>query len=314
MLTNKHLVKILYHSDILILTKLSKLINTPEHIMKDKIFICIQHILPHAISSRAVAKLADCKNKTIKNYLINFAIKKFNINLEEAKDTNIDNYSTFNEFFIRELKDGIRPLNSNKNIISSPADGKLTQFGDINNGNLIQAKGKEFTLQSLIADSSSTDFKKFATIYLSPRDYHRVHMPIDGKLTKMVYIPGKLFSVNDTTTQNIDNIFAKNERLVCYFDTAIGEIAVIFVGALLVAGIETVWHGKIAPNYYTDVQTWEYDSKYNLEFKKGDQLGWFNFGSTVVMLFPESKKNVEMKFSQESEISVNQDLASLIDL
>ena len=282
--------------------------------MKDNLFIYLQHILPHGISSRAVAKLANSKNIKLKNFLINFVIKKFNINMDEAKDTNIDNYASFNEFFIRELKDGIRPLNDDKNIISSPADGKLTQFGDINNGNLIQAKGKEFTLKSLIADSSTTDFKKFATIYLSPKDYHRVHMPIDGKLTKMVYIPGRLYSVNDTTTKNIDNIFAKNERLVCYFDTVIGEVAVIFVGALLVAGIETVWHGKIAPNYYDSVQTWEYDSRYNLEFKKGDQLGWFNFGSTIVMLFPESKKNIEIKFSQESEICVNQDLACLIDL
>ncbi len=283
--------------------------------MKKNLFIYLQHILPHAISSRFIGKFANCKNKTLKNYLINLAIKKFNINFEEAKSTDLDSYATFNEFFIRELKDGLRPLNSSDTVLTSPADGKLTQFGEIDNGSLIQAKGKSFSLESLIAKSSTTDFKQFATIYLSPRDYHRVHMPIDGKLTKMVYIPGKLFSVNDTTTENIDEIFAKNERLVCYFDTAIGEVAVIFVGALLVAGIETVWHGKIAPNYYTDTQTWIYDKEqYNLEFKKGDQLGWFNFGSTVVMLFPEDSKKIDFAFEKESEIQVNQDLARLFPI
>ncbi|AIT09235.1 phosphatidylserine decarboxylase [Candidatus Francisella endociliophora] len=281
--------------------------------MKDNLFIFLQYIIPHSLTSRLVSKFADSKNKTVKTFLIKTAIKKFDINIDEAKETNINNYSSFNDFFIRELKNGIRPLNKDENTISSPADGVLSQFGDIKDSTLIQAKGKSFKLNSLIAESSATRFTKFATIYLSPRDYHRVHMPIDGKLTKMVYIPGKLFSVNNTTTNRIDNLFAKNERLVCYFNTSIGEVAVIFVGALLVAGIETVWHGKVAPNYYKEAQTWNYNSEeFNITFKKGDTLGWFNFGSTVIVLTPGEK--VRFNFEKDnSEIRVNQDLAFIAE-
>ncbi|GAB4226588.1 MAG: archaetidylserine decarboxylase [Francisella sp.] len=281
--------------------------------MKNDLFIFLQYILPQAITSRLVAKLADSENYHIKNYLINLAIKKFKINLEEAKETDINKYKSFNEFFIRELKDNIRALSQDKNIISSPAEGSLTQFGIIDNNNLIQAKNKLFSLDSLIAKTSTTNFTNFATIYLSPKDYHRVHMPIDGKLKKMVYIPGKLFSVNKITTNKIDNIFAKNERLICYFDTNIGEIAIIFVGALLVAGIETVWHGKVVPNYYKNIQTWDYDnSKFNIQFKKGETIGWFNFGSTVIILTPNN--NIHFKFDTNQKnikIKVNQDLATI---
>ncbi|APC92047.1 MULTISPECIES: archaetidylserine decarboxylase [Francisella] len=283
--------------------------------MKDNLFIYLQYLLPHAMTSRLISKLADSKNKIIKNYLINLAIKKFNINLAEAKETDISKYPSFNDFFIRELKDDLRPLSSDKNIISSPADGILSQFGTIKNNSLIQAKDRLFSLKSLIAASSTADFTKFATIYLSPKDYHRVHMPIDGMLTKMVYVPGKLFSVNKTTTSRIDNLFAKNERLICYFDTVIGEVAVIFVGALLVAGIETVWHGKVAPNYYKGIQTWDYScDKFNVRFNKGDTLGWFNFGSTVIVL--TSGKNVNFKFDENQtniKIQVNQDLALIAE-
>ncbi|MEY8768474.1 archaetidylserine decarboxylase [Francisella philomiragia] len=281
--------------------------------MKDKLFIFLQHIIPQSLISRLISKLADSKNKPLKNYLINLAIKKFKIDISEAKESDISKYSSFNNFFIRELKDGLRPISSNKKIISSPADGVLSEFGDITDGSLIQAKGKTFSLKALIADSSTTDFMKFATIYLSPKDYHRVHMPIDGKLTKMVYIPGKLFSVNQITAQNVDNLFARNERLVCYFNTEIGEVAVIFVGALLVAGIETVWHGKVAPSYYKDIQTWDYNNdSFNIEFKKGDTLGWFNFGSTVIVLMPN--ENILFSQSQNNvKVSVNQDLALIAE-
>ena len=281
--------------------------------MKDDLFICFQYMIPQALTSRLVSKLADSKNKTIKNYLINLAIKKFEINIDEAESANIDDYASFNAFFTRKLKDGVRPLTKKADIISSPADGILSEFGKIENNTLIQAKGRDFSLKALIADSSETNFTDFATVYLSPKDYHRVHMPIDGRLTKMVYIPGKLFSVNKTTASKIDSLFAKNERLVCYFDTKIGEVAVIFVGALLVAGIETVWHGKIAPNYYNDVQSWDYSNKqYKIEFKKGDTIGWFNFGSTIVNLFPENK--VSFNFDEkDSPIQVNQDLALIVE-
>ncbi len=279
--------------------------------MKEDLFICLQYMVPQALTSRLVSKLAESKNKTLKNYLINLAIKKFEINIDEAESADINNYPTFNAFFTRKLKDGVRPLAKEENVISSPADGVLSEFGKIENNTLMQAKGKDFSLKALIADSSETNFTDFATVYLSPKDYHRVHMPIDGKLTKMVYIQGKLFSVNKTTANKIDSLFAKNERLVCYFDTKVGEVAVIFVGALLVAGIETIWHGKIAPNYYNDVQSWDYNnSQYNIEFKKGDTIGWFNFGSTVINLFPDNK--ISFSFDKkDSPIQVNQNLGAV---
>ncbi|AXA33334.1 archaetidylserine decarboxylase [Francisella adeliensis] len=281
--------------------------------MKDDLFIYFQYMIPQAVTSRLVSKLAESRNKALKNYLIKLAIKKFNINIEEAKSSNLDDYASFNEFFIRELKDGLRPLNIDSNTISSPADGVLSEFGKIENNTLIQAKGKDFSLESLVAGSSETKFTDFATVYLSPRDYHRVHMPIDGKLTKMVYIPGKLFSVNKTTANNINSLFAKNERLVCYFETAIGEVAVIFVGALLVAGIETKWHGKIAPNYYNRVQEWSYDcDKFQLDYKKGEEIGLFNFGSTVIFLAPNNK--IKFQFDEkDSVVQVNQDLALIVE-
>jgi phosphatidylserine decarboxylase len=281
--------------------------------MKDDLFIFLQYLLPHGTTSRLVSYLAESKNTTLKNYLIKTAIKKFKINIAEAKETDITKYKSFNDFFTRELKNGIRPLDNNENSICSPADGVLSEFGNITDNTLIQAKGKSFSLGSLIANSSNTNFCNYATIYLSPKDYHRVHMPIDGKLTKMVYIPGKLFSVNKLTTKKINNLFAKNERLICYFDTKIGEVAVIFVGALLVAGIETIWHGKVAPNYYKDIQTWEYNSdNYNLEFKKGETIGWFNYGSTVIVLTPE--QNISFKFEKNySSIQVNQELALIAE-
>lgn len=281
--------------------------------MKDNLFIFLQYLLPHGLTSRLISRLAESRNKTVKSYLINLAIEKFKINIDEAKETNPDNYLSFNDFFTRELKDGVRPINTDQTVITSPADGVLSEFGNIEDGTLIQAKGKSFTLESLIANSSQTSFIKFATIYLSPRDYHRVHMPIDGKLTKMVYIPGKLYSVNKLTTNRIDNLFAKNERLVCYFDTQIGEVAVIFVGALLVAGIETVWHGKVAPSYYRDVQTWDYSNdKFDIKFNKGDTIGWFNYGSTVIILTPGEKMSFGFDKS-DSDIQVNQDLAFIVE-
>ncbi|ASG68473.1 phosphatidylserine decarboxylase proenzyme [Francisella halioticida] len=281
--------------------------------MKNNLFIFLQYLLPHGLTSRLISRLAESRNKAIKNYLINLAIKKFKININEAKETNPDSYISFNDFFTRKLKDDVRPLNTDPTVITSPADGILSEFGNIESGDLIQAKGKYFTTESLIANSSQTDFTKFATIYLSPKDYHRVHMPIDGKLTKMVYIPGNLYSVNKLTTNKIDNLFAKNERLICYFNTQIGEIAVIFVGALLVAGIETVWYGKVAPNYYKNIQTWDYNNdNFNIEFKKGGTIGWFNYGSTVIILTPGKK--VSFNFDTNgSAIQVNQDLAFIVE-
>ncbi len=256
--------------------------------LKDHLFISAQKILPQALLSRLAGKLANCEQPTVKNFLIKLALKRFNINLDEALFSDINDYKSFNAFFTRELKADARSIDHDNRVIISPCDGMLTQSGKIENQTLIQAKGKSYTLNTLLGEPAPTNFSDFSVIYLSPRDYHRVHMPIDGKLTKMTYIPGKLFSVNTITTEYIDNLFALNERLVCYFDTHIGEVAVIFVGAMLVAGIETVWHHQVAPNYTQTPQRWDY-SNHDITFKKGAEIGRFNFGSTIICLFPDNK-------------------------
>jgi len=266
----------------------------------DKLFLTFQKTVPQAFLSRLVAKFANSENKKLKNFLIKKAIAKFDMNIDEAQSSNINDYKSFNKFFIRNLKDGARNIDMDSNTIVSSSDGKIAQYGDITDGTLIQAKGREFLLKDLLAEKENTEyFDKFMTTYLAPRDYHRIHMPIDGKLIKMKYIPGKLFSVNETTTANIDNVFAKNERLVCYFETKVGIIAVIFVGAMLVAGINVKWHGDIVPSYSTSIQEWDYTSnQFNIKFKKGEEIGYFKFGSTIVTLFPKNK-NLELIASSD---------------
>lgn len=255
---------------------------------KDTLFLTSQKILPQAFLSRLAGKLANCENNFVKNRLIELAIHRFKINLNEALIENPKAYTSFNDFFIRKLKPEARVIDQSIDSIISPADGRIMQSGKITDGKLIQAKGKNFSLQALTANTQTEEYTDFVVIYLSPSDYHRVHMPLDGKLSRMTYIPGKLFSVNKVTAENIEGLFAKNERLVCYFNTAIGEVAVIFVGAMLAAGIETVWHKLVAPNYYKKVTHFNY-KEYSSYFKKGDEIGLFNFGSTVITLFPNHK-------------------------
>lgn len=274
---------------------------------KDTLFLTLQKILPQACLSRLAGKLANCENTTIKNRLIHLAMKRFKIELTDALIDDPTRYTSFNDFFTRRLKPEARPLDPNNQSIISPADGKITQTGKITEGKLIQAKGKYFSLKALTAETAKETYTDFSVIYLSPSDYHRVHMPMDGKLTRMTYIPGKLFSVNELTAENIDGLFAKNERLICYFETDIGEVAVIFVGAMLVAGIETVWHKLVAPNYYSKITHFDY-SQQNLFFHKGDEIGLFNFGSTIITLFPDNK--VAWQEHKTRKISMGQAIAS----
>lgn len=255
--------------------------------LNDKYFILLQRLLPQALLSRLIGKIANSNNSFIKNYLINLAIRKFKIDLSDSVGETPDFYSSFNDFFTRKLKQNARIIDADKSSIISPADGTIVQYGPIKHDTLIQAKQKTFTARALLA-AEKPNFTDFAIIYLAPKDYHRVHMPLDGRLTKMTYIPGRLFSVNATTSKHIEQLFAKNERVVCYFDTIIGEVAIVLVGALFVASIVTKWHHTVAPNYITKLHTWEYHDQ-NITFKKGDEIGYFNFGSTVICLFPHNK-------------------------
>ncbi len=249
-----------------------------------KLYSKLQYFIPHHLLSRGIAKLADCKIKFIKNALISLFISAYKIDLESAVCANSKEYKSFNEFFTRALKPGARPIASGENSIACPADGIISQAGTIQNGEIFQAKGKTYTLKRLLANQSSyiKEFEagNFLTIYLAPKNYHRVHMPLDGKLLQTLYVPGRLFSVNRLSVDTTSNLFCNNERLICLFQTKIGQIAIIMVGAMLVAGIETVWEpqGRIKGlKDYTHEEIF---------LKKGDEMGHFKFGSTVILLFP----------------------------
>ncbi|MGY8817067.1 MAG: archaetidylserine decarboxylase [Pseudomonadales bacterium] len=257
--------------------------------LRSEWFAALQRILPQHTLSRIGSFLAEAKNPWLKNLLINLFIRVYDINLDEAKSASPNEYQNFNDFFTRALKEDARPVNSNDAVIVCPADGIVSQMGAIREGNIFQAKGKYFSSSSLLGadDEDSRRFLNgdFITIYLSPKDYHRVHMPIDGELLYTRYIPGKLFSVNLTTTKHIDGLFAKNERLVCIFKTPAGLCAVVLVGAMMVAGIESVWHGHYHPNTLVINQ---FDSQ-NVRLKKGEEMGRFKFGSTVIVMFEPNK-------------------------
>ena len=257
----------------------------------DKIKITFQYIMPKHAISRLVGKLAAAKAGWLTTQLITFFIKAYKINMEEAKLKNASDFATFNDFFTRELAEGARTINSDPKILCYPVDGTISQQGDIVEGQLIQAKGFNYSLTTLLGGNTDTaaPFQqgKFSCIYLAPKDYHRIHMPIDATLREMIYVPGDLFSVNPLTASNVPNLFARNERVVTIFDTAHGPMAMVLVGATIVASIETVWAGTITPPAGKDIFRWQYpkDGSTAITFKKGDEMGRFKLGSTVITTF-----------------------------
>jgi phosphatidylserine decarboxylase len=252
-------------------------------------FILLQHLLPHHLISRLVGRLAASKTPWIKNTFITWFVKRYQPDMREAEHLDPTLYASFNAFFTRALRDGARPIAEGANSIVSPADGVLSAFGDIQNDSIFQAKGKTFSLTALLGGDAAraAPFKggRFATVYLSPRDYHRVHNPAGGTLREMIYVPGRLFSVNKETTDNVDSLFARNERAVCIFDTPQGPMAVILVGAMIVAGIDTVWAGQVAPSA-SGLRTYDYRRNVPpIQLATGAEVGRFKLGSTAIVLF-----------------------------
>ncbi|MBD56917.1 phosphatidylserine decarboxylase [Pseudoalteromonas sp. MEBiC 03607] len=245
--------------------------------------------MPKHFISRMVGKLAAAKAGGLTTALIKLFIKQYKIDMSEAKYPDPAHYKTFNEFFTRPLKEGIRPLAEESDIIAHPVDGAISQLGDVVDGQIIQAKGHDYSLQALLGgkeeDTAPFLGGKFATIYLAPKDYHRIHMPVDGTLSKMIYVPGDLFSVNPLTAQNVPNLFARNERVVAIFETEIGPLAMVLVGATIVASIETIWAGTVTPPAGKDVFSWNYPTKGDnaITLKKGEEMGRFKLGSTVIL-------------------------------
>ncbi|MBN1684931.1 MAG: phosphatidylserine decarboxylase [Gammaproteobacteria bacterium] len=255
--------------------------------MFKKISAFLQYVLPTRFLSRCVGYFAHNQCRFLKNILIKRFIKHYHVDMSEAKKSNIHDYKSFNDFFTRQLKPQSRIINTDPDAIICPVDGFVSQLGNIHNNTLIQAKGKNYKLKDLIISQKYVDrfiHGKFATLYLSPRDYHHIHMPTDGKLVEMIYVPGRLFAVNPPSVQTIPNLFAKNERVICYFETNKGVMAIILVGALFVGSIHTAWAGKITPNRSNQIQSYNYSNK-NITLKRGERLGHFELGSTVILLF-----------------------------
>lgn len=259
----------------------------------DKIKIALQYIMPKHALSRLVGKIAAAQAGFITRGAIALFIKQYKINMDEAKNSLPSDYKTFNDFFTRELKDGMRPLAQGERLFVHPVDGAVSQLGDIIDDSIFQAKGHDYSLVTLLGGSEQTAEPfvggKFATVYLAPKDYHRIHMPMKGTLKEMIYVPGDLFSVNPLTAQNVPNLFARNERVVAIFETEIGPMAMVLVGATIVASIETVWAGTITPPAGKKVFRWQYDSKgpNRITLDKGAEMGRFKLGSTIVAVFPK---------------------------
>jgi len=277
--------------------------------LKQQLFIQAQKVVPQHRLSRVVGKIAASENPVVKTAVISAFKAKYGIDMSIAEQTNALKYSSFNDFFTRGLRTGVRQVDSDVTSIVSPADGAISQLGKIEDGDVFQAKGQKFTVEALIADPQlAQPFKngEFATVYLSPRDYHRVHMPFAGTLTETLYVPGELFSVNQVTAENIPGLFARNERMVCLFDTELGRMAVVLVGAMIVAGIETVATGKVKPSGRIEL------NQHDLFLEKGAELGRFYLGSTAIILFEENKMQWDEKFKANSTVLMGEALGHTI--
>jgi len=276
-----------------------------------ELFVALQRLLPKHALSRLIAKTAESKTIWLKNLLIKRAIAAFDINIDEAASGNLNDYENFNQFFTRALKPGARPVDLDADALVSPADGVVSQAGAINKQRIIQAKGSDYSAGRLLGnreDARLYENGTFTTIYLSPKDYHRVHMPLAGKLIRSRYIPGDLFSVNDKTAQALPGLFARNERLVCEFESEQGQFALVFVGAMLVAGIETVWSGFETPGPGV-VRDSDF-SHQDLRFEKGEEIGRFRFGSTVILLFQKDQVDWEDSFKPLSAVQMGEKIGT----
>jgi len=253
------------------------------------LFATLQYLLPKYWLTALVYRLARVRHRNIKNFLITRFIRLYRVETSEIRLSVPDDFASFNDFFVRELAQGSRPVDASASSIVSPVDGTVSQLGQLRGNALLQAKGIEYTLEELFAsnidDARAFANGSFATIYLAPFNYHRVHAPLAGELLSASYIPGELFSVNLATASNIRNLFCRNERLLLHFATARGPMAVIFVGALNVGSISTPWCGELRPRHKGGIGTVDL-GQYSREVGKGDLLGWFNMGSTVILLLP----------------------------
>ncbi len=247
------------------------------------------YLLPHHALSRVMHAITRSEVYWWKSRFTRWFVKQFKVDMSLAQEPDLETYPSFNAFFTRVLRADARPIVDDAKALACPVDGAVSQLGDIKDGRIFQAKGRDYSLLELLGGDvrAAEQFEdgKFATLYLSPRDYHRIHIPIDGKLTAMAHVPGRLVSVSPATARAGPRLFARNERVVAYFDTEVGPMAMVLVGAIFVASIETVWAGEVPPPAGKEIRHWKYESDNSqTDFKKGDEIGRFNMGSTVILL------------------------------
>lgn len=280
--------------------------------MHKRLAVIIQYCLPKQAITLLAGKFANAKAGWLTTAMIRWFVGRYDVNMAEAAEPDIKSYKTFNDFFTRALRTDARPLAS-ANFIC-PVDGAISQFGTIRNGQIFQAKGHQYSATALLAGNIplAEKFKEgsFATLYLSPRDYHRIHMPCNGKLRSMHYVPGDLFSVNPLTVKGVPGLFARNERVVCEFESEeIGSFVLVLVGATIVGSMATAWHGVVNPPRSGAVRSWRYDEK-SIVLRQGDEMGRFQLGSTVVMLFPAGVLNFNPQWSASKAVCLGEAMAN----
>ncbi|TFW10544.1 phosphatidylserine decarboxylase [Oxalobacteraceae bacterium OM1] len=256
--------------------------------MRHRLSVFHQYLLPKQALTQLAGRLASAQGGRLTPRLIRWFAKKYGVDMNEAHNPDLGSYASFNDFFTRALREGARPI-ADADFVC-PVDGAISQCGIIEHDQIFQAKGHRYSTTALVGGdaqlAASFDHGSFATLYLSPRDYHRIHMPCDAKLQRMIYVPGALFSVNPTTARGVPGLFARNERVVCVFDSAFGPFVLVLVGATIVGSMATVWHGVVNASRQGRIREWDYRDQ-DIVLKKGEEMGRFLLGSTVVMLFPK---------------------------
>ena len=273
----------------------------------------LTYVLPHRALSSLARRLAYSNHPRLSAWLIDTVTRRFGVDLSEAEQSDPRSYPSFNAFFTRGLRSGVRTPDSDPRALLMPADGRISQCGPITDGRIFQAKGRSFTAGELVADDAAAEPYAnglFATVYLSPKDYHRVHMPWTGKLLETVHVPGRLFSVGPAAVQLVPRLFARNERLVCHFATDFGPMTVVMVGALLVSGVETTWSGIEIPRYGDAVTVRDYRGS-GITLERFAEMARFNYGSTVIVLLPDGVATLVEGLGAETPVRLGQRLAIL---
>ena len=278
--------------------------------MSDRLAVLPQYLLPKQALTTLAGKFASARLGGLTTSVIRWFVGRYNVNMAEAANPDIASYTSFNDFFTRALKPGARPL-AQADLIC-PVDGAISQFGPIAKDQVFQAKGHIYSTTALVGGDAAAaarfDNGHFATLYLSPRDYHRIHMPCAGELTRMVHVPGDLFSVNPTTARGVPGLFARNERVVCVFESAQGPFVLVLVGATIVGSMATVWHGQVNPPRTGVLRQWDY-AKGQVSLQQGEEMGRFLLGSTVVMLFPQGPLQFNPQWSPTRPIQLGEAMA-----